>query len=221
MNIRWRGTLGLRIMNELQEAHDHNDRMWRSQLTCYEEFVGPINVRSLTLDVKVWEPSVISLFKSLGNAFANSVWEELLQSISAFQVDLVPPSSYKSDKPQLHFITKPNPADSISVKEKFIHAKYAEKLFVRKPRDNHYPHSVAQQIWEAVRANDKKAVYRLLINHEADVNAVYEQASCSSSLIIAKNLGLLTGKEKPPFQLAIESNFIDSEVLAILSDSNG
>ncbi|KAF8020914.1 hypothetical protein BT93_G1355 [Corymbia citriodora subsp. variegata] len=41
-------------------------------------------VRSLTLDVKVWEPSVISLFQSLGNAFANSVWEELLQSRSNF-----------------------------------------------------------------------------------------------------------------------------------------
>ncbi|KAE9618629.1 putative Arf GTPase activating protein [Lupinus albus] len=45
-------------------------------------------VRSLTLDVKVWEPSVISLFQSLGNTFANSIWEELLQSRSAFQIDL-------------------------------------------------------------------------------------------------------------------------------------
>ncbi|KAF2288366.1 hypothetical protein GH714_007075 [Hevea brasiliensis] len=144
-------------------------------------------VRSLTLDVKVWEPSVISLFQSLGNAFANSVWEELLQSRSTFQVDLIPTGSYKSDKSQPHFICKPSPAESISVKEKFIHAKYAEKLFVRKPRDCQYPHSVSQQqIVEAVRANDKKSVYRLIINHEADVNAVYEQASCSSYLTLAK-----------------------------------
>ncbi|XP_028076982.1 ADP-ribosylation factor GTPase-activating protein AGD3-like isoform X4 [Camellia sinensis] len=42
-------------------------------------------VRSLTLDFKVWEPSVITLFQSLGNTFANSVWEELLQSRSGFQ----------------------------------------------------------------------------------------------------------------------------------------
>lgn len=49
-----------------------------------------MQVRSLTLDVKVWEPSVITLFQSLGNAFANSVWEELLQSRSAFQVDHIP-----------------------------------------------------------------------------------------------------------------------------------
>ncbi|XWS51494.1 hypothetical protein CRYUN_Cryun12cG0181200 [Craigia yunnanensis] len=37
-------------------------------------------VRSLTLDVKVWEPSVLALFQSLGNIYANSIWEELLHS---------------------------------------------------------------------------------------------------------------------------------------------
>lgn len=142
-------------------------------------------VRSLTLDVKVWEPSVISLFQSLGNTFANSVWEELLQSRSAFQVDLVPTGLSKSDKPLMFFITKPSQSDSLSVKEKFIHAKYAEKLFVRKPKDNQYRLLVAQQIWEAVHANDKKAVYRYIVNSDVDVNAVYEQ-TCSSSLTLAK-----------------------------------
>ncbi|XP_058192776.1 ADP-ribosylation factor GTPase-activating protein AGD3 [Rhododendron vialii] len=139
-------------------------------------------VRSLTLDVKVWEPSVISMFQSLGNTFANSVWEEHLQSRSGFQVDLVPTGLYKSDKPQMLFIGKPSHSDSISVKEKFIHAKYADKLFVRKPRDNH---TVAQQIWEAVRGNDKKSVYRLIVNSEANVNSVHEQVS-SKSLTLAK-----------------------------------
>ncbi|KAJ4720321.1 ADP-ribosylation factor GTPase-activating protein AGD3 [Melia azedarach] len=143
-------------------------------------------VRSLTLDVKVWEPSVITLFQSLGNAFANSVWEELLQSRNAFHVDLTPTSLHKSDKPQLLLTGKPSHSDSISMKEKFIHAKYAEKLFVRKPKDNQYPHSIAQQIWEGVRANDKKAVYRHIVNCEVDVNVVYEQVSCISSLTLAK-----------------------------------
>ncbi|CAN6551039.1 unnamed protein product [Malus baccata var. baccata] len=143
-------------------------------------------VRSLTLDVKVWEPSVINLFQSLGNAFANSVWEELLQSRSAFQVDLISTGSYKSDKKQLVFISKPGQSDSIPVKEKFIHAKYAEKLFVRKPKDAQYTHLVAQQIWEGVRANDKKAVYRHIVNSEPDLNALYEQAACNSSLTLAK-----------------------------------
>ncbi|XP_022725760.1 ADP-ribosylation factor GTPase-activating protein AGD3-like isoform X3 [Durio zibethinus] len=154
--------------------------------TALEEYTSERNlVRSLTLDVKVWEPSVISLFQSLGNTFANSVWEELLHSRSAFHVDLTLTGFYKSDKPQLLLPGKPCHSDSISVKEKFIHAKYAEKLFVRKPKDKQHRHSVAQQIWEGVHANDKKAVYRYIVNCEADVNAVYEQSS-GSSLTLAK-----------------------------------
>ncbi|KAF5757602.1 putative Arf GTPase activating protein [Helianthus annuus] len=137
-------------------------------------------VRSLTLDVKVWEPSVITLFQSLGNAFANSVWEELLHSK---KTELVPAGLYKSDKPQLLCFSKPSHSDSIAVKEKFIHAKYALKAFVRKPKDHSL---VAQHIWEAVGANDKKSVYRLIVNFEADVNRVYERGSCNSSLTLAK-----------------------------------
>lgn len=33
----------------------------------------PAQVRSLTLDTRAWEPSVVALFQSLGNAFANQV----------------------------------------------------------------------------------------------------------------------------------------------------
>uniref|UniRef100_A0A7C9CU10 ADP-ribosylation factor GTPase-activating protein AGD3 n=1 Tax=Opuntia streptacantha TaxID=393608 RepID=A0A7C9CU10_OPUST len=143
-------------------------------------------VRSLTLDVKVWEPSVISLFQSLGNTFANSVWEELLRSKGAFHVDLPASSSLKAEKSQQLFISKPSAADSIAIKEKFIHAKYAEKLFVRKPKESQHLRLLAQQIWDGVRNNDKKAVYRYIVNFEADVNAVYELASSSSSLTLAK-----------------------------------
>ncbi|GKU96269.1 hypothetical protein SLEP1_g9518 [Rubroshorea leprosula] len=143
-------------------------------------------VRSLTLDVKVWEPSVISLFQSLGNTFANSVWEKLLQSRSTFQVDIAPTGLYKLDKPQPLLMGKPCYSDSISVKEKFIHAKYAEKHFVRKLEEKQYAYSAAQNIWEGVHANDKKAVYCYIINCEADVNAVYEQASSGPSLTLTK-----------------------------------
>ncbi|XP_047322736.1 ADP-ribosylation factor GTPase-activating protein AGD3 isoform X2 [Impatiens glandulifera] len=131
-------------------------------------------VRSLTLDVKVWEPSVINLFQSLGNTFANSVWEELMQSRSGFSKEL---TLTRSDKQQQHFISKPSYSDSISMKERFIHAKYADKIFVRKQKDNH---ATAQQMWDAVCNNDKKAVYRLIVCSEADVNTVYEPASCET-----------------------------------------
>ncbi|XP_019427243.1 PREDICTED: ADP-ribosylation factor GTPase-activating protein AGD3-like isoform X2 [Lupinus angustifolius] len=131
-------------------------------------------VRSLTLDVKVWEPSVISLFQSLGNTFTNSIWEELLQSRSAFQIGLVSTG-------------KPCQSDSPSVKEKFIHAKYAEKIFVRKPKDNQCHLPVSQQIWEAVHSNDIKAVYRYIVNSDVDINASYEQ-TCSNSLTLANDI---------------------------------
>lgn len=37
-----------------------------------------LQIRSVTLDVKVWDPTVLELFQILGNTYCNSVWEELL-----------------------------------------------------------------------------------------------------------------------------------------------
>ncbi|KAK4789471.1 hypothetical protein SAY86_016775 [Trapa natans] len=139
-------------------------------------------VRSLTLDVKVWEPSVITLFQALGNAYANSIWEELLQSKSSFQVSA---GSSEFNNAQVHLMSKPNPSDSISVKEKFIHAKYAKNLFVRKRKDSQQ-RPVALQIRDAIRSNDKKAVYRLIVNSERHVHTLFEQASSKSSWTLAK-----------------------------------
>ncbi|XP_060205375.1 ADP-ribosylation factor GTPase-activating protein AGD3-like isoform X2 [Lycium barbarum] len=134
-------------------------------------------VRSLKLDVKVWEPSVITLFEALGNVFVNSVWEELLHARKTFQADEIPMRFFESEKHK-EFFGKPSYADHISVKEKFIHAKYAEKRFIHKVKDTTHLLSVAEQLWEGVRANDKKAVYRLIVVYQADVNAVHgEEAS--------------------------------------------
>ncbi|KAG2334184.1 hypothetical protein Bca52824_005364 [Brassica carinata] len=150
-------------------------------------------VRSLTLDVKVWEPSVITLFQALGNNFANTVWEELLHSRSAFHVE---PGLTGSDKSRVMVTGKPSYADMISIKEKYIQAKYAEKLFVRRSRDCDFPQTVAQQMWDAVSSNDKKAVYRLIVNGEADVNSVYDDQSSSSSSLTLSRVMLVP--EKPP-----------------------
>lgn len=65
----------------------------------------------------------------------------------------------------------------------FLLLQYADKIFVRKFRDSR---SVAQQMWEAVRINDKKSVYRLIVCSDADVNSVYDQATYNSSLTLAK-----------------------------------
>ncbi|MCD7462431.1 ankyrin repeat and PH [Datura stramonium] len=55
--------------------------------------------------------------------------------------------------------------------------EYAEKSFVHKVADSRHLLSVAQQLLEGVRKNDKKTVYRLIVVYQADVNAVYGQAS--------------------------------------------
>ncbi|KAL4584683.1 hypothetical protein LXL04_009291 [Taraxacum kok-saghyz] len=115
-------------------------------------------VRSLELDVKAWEPSVIKLFQSLGNVFANSVWEKTLTNSESCES-----------------LGKPSCDDHISAKEKFIHAKYSEKRYIEKVKDPHHLITLQQQLWENVRANDKKAVYLLLIICNADVNATYGQ----------------------------------------------
>lgn len=49
-----------------------------------------MQVRSLVLDVKAWEPSVITLFRALGNVFVNSIWEGLLHAARTFQADEIP-----------------------------------------------------------------------------------------------------------------------------------
>lgn len=141
-------------------------------------------VRSLTLDVKVWEPSVLTLFQSLGNTYVNSIWEEMLHSKSTLQADDMPIRFSKSDRNsnEQSPMRKPCYDDLISVKERFIHAKYAEKRFVRRRKNNQKPHPVEQQLWRSVCTNDKQAVYRYIVSSEADVNAVYGKALCDNSL---------------------------------------
>ncbi|XP_049360677.1 ADP-ribosylation factor GTPase-activating protein AGD3 isoform X1 [Solanum verrucosum] len=175
-------------------------------------------VRSLTLDVKVWEPSVIALFQSLGNTFANSVWEESLQARGAFQVNVSAASSYRSDKQQQLYISKPSHADPISTKEKFIHAKYADKSFVRRTKDGH---TAAQMMWEAVRANDKKAVYRLIVSSEADVNALYKQVVSNSSLTLAKVMLLQEQPYTDQSSTCLEMDLASPSERLIVGDFDG
>ncbi|XP_073224279.1 ADP-ribosylation factor GTPase-activating protein AGD1-like isoform X2 [Cicer arietinum] len=133
-------------------------------------------IRSLKLDVKVWDYSVLTMFQSLGNLFANSVWEELLHSTSNSQIDETPYGSSKVDRNKLCHAKKPEHDDPISIKEKFIHAKYSEKVFVRRIPKSHHLLSVGQQVLECIYANDKKAVYRHIVKSDADVNAVSAEA---------------------------------------------
>ncbi|KAL6644455.1 hypothetical protein ACP70R_016063 [Stipagrostis hirtigluma subsp. patula] len=142
-------------------------------------------VRSLTLDVRVWEPSVINLFQSLGNMFVNNVWEEMLPSSSNGDSDDNLSADGSGTAP-FRAVSKPKHKDPFSAKEKFIHAKYVDKEFVR----NHSVDEiqVAQQMWDSVTSNDKKAAYALIVRSHANVNLVYGQMPSSSCLTLGKAL---------------------------------
>ncbi|KAG2326881.1 hypothetical protein Bca52824_009609 [Brassica carinata] len=152
-------------------------------------------VRSLTLDVKVWEPSVLTLFQSLGNVYVNSVWEELLNSESRSSSASRSSGTPMSDRPRKLLARKPGLSDPISVKELFIHAKYSERIFVRKATDSEHFPAVFQEIWENVRANDKKSVYKHIVCSETDVNALRGQATYTVSLSLSKMMQLEAKEE--------------------------
>ncbi|CAK9859996.1 unnamed protein product [Sphagnum jensenii] len=134
-------------------------------------------VRSLTLDVRVWEPSIISYFQSVGNAYANSIWEEGL-SIEGSTRNLSLGQSAERDycgamdAP----IVKPDARDPLPIKEKFIQAKYVEKRFVQKLRVDPRGPTVSRQIWDAVQMNKQQQALRLLITADASPNTTLEQA---------------------------------------------
>ncbi|PQQ18116.1 ADP-ribosylation factor GTPase-activating protein AGD3 [Prunus yedoensis var. nudiflora] len=93
------------------------------------------------------------------------------------KADNMPIGFPKADRNEPFLMIKPCYDDLISIKERFIHAKYEEKLFVRRTKNNQKFHSMEQQqLCKSVRANDKKAVYRHIISSEADVNAICGQA---------------------------------------------
>lgn len=136
-------------------------------------------VRSLTLDVKVWEPSVINLFQSLGNMYANSIWEELLE-IGQDSVDCNNRLDDHENKANCISINKPSARDTLSTKEKFIQSKYAEKRLVSKEKFDPELPPLDYRMWDAVQTNNKQMVYRLLVMYDANITTTYEQSKSST-----------------------------------------
>ncbi|PHT54062.1 ADP-ribosylation factor GTPase-activating protein AGD4, partial [Capsicum baccatum] len=122
-------------------------------------------VRSITLDVRVWEPTILDLFRTLGNSYCNSVWEELL----------LLPSDGLTNVDSSQSTSKPSPKDAFHEKEKFILAKYVDKQIVNKeafgPSNNR-----AALIWEAVKSNNVKEVYRIIVVSDVNIiNTIYDE----------------------------------------------
>ncbi|XP_038892774.1 ADP-ribosylation factor GTPase-activating protein AGD4-like isoform X3 [Benincasa hispida] len=130
-------------------------------------------VRSIILDVKVWEPSILDLFRNLGNAYCNSIWEGLF---------LADTGSNNTQHAVATSIPKPSPKDAIQLRERYIQAKYVEKQFVGK--DNEAPGNIsyAKSIWEAVKTNDLREAYRLIaVSTVSIVNTTYDNVVSVSS----------------------------------------
>lgn len=79
-----------------------------------------------------------------------------------------------------------------------LYMQYAEKIFIHKTKDNQHLLSVAQQMWESVRDNAKKAVYRHIICSDADVNAIHGQASYTTRFPLAKMMELEEHESEDP-----------------------
>ncbi|KAF7827528.1 ADP-ribosylation factor GTPase-activating protein AGD4-like isoform X1 [Senna tora] len=117
-------------------------------------------VRSITLDVKVWEPTILDLFRNLGNAYCNLVWEGLLHD--------------GERKGELNVPTKPCSTDAFQDKEKYIQAKYIEKSLIIKESIPGNP-SRAVRVWQAVQAINIREVYRLIVTSDPNlVNTKYD-----------------------------------------------
>ncbi|CAH2047777.1 unnamed protein product [Thlaspi arvense] len=116
-------------------------------------------VRSLTLDVKVWEPTILDLFRHLGNAYCNSVWEALLH---------LDDDCEKESTETVASIPKPSSKDSFTLKEKYIQAKYLEKALVVKDERETNP-SASSRIWEAVQSKNIREIYRLIVTTDANI----------------------------------------------------
>ncbi|KAM0835111.1 hypothetical protein ACQ4PT_063147 [Festuca glaucescens] len=117
-------------------------------------------VRSLRLDVKVWEPVIIDLFRALGNDYNNSIWEALLPKED---------QGMDESNSAILFMEKPKPTDAFSIKERFIQSKYVDKLLIAKDANE-----ITIGILEAIRTNDVRAVYRILVLADASPNMTYD-----------------------------------------------
>ncbi|KAE9616444.1 putative Arf GTPase activating protein [Lupinus albus] len=119
-------------------------------------------VRSVTLDVRVWEPTILELFDNLGNAYCNSIWEGLLVVDDERVAE--------SNAPM-----KPCPTDAFQYKEKYIQAKYVEKSLIIREEDIPGIPSLSIRIWQAVQAINVREVYRLIVTSKSNlINTIYD-----------------------------------------------
>ncbi|KAI3812368.1 hypothetical protein L1987_17075 [Smallanthus sonchifolius] len=126
-------------------------------------------VRSINLDVKVWEPSVMELFQNLGNTYCNSIWENLLQT-NRWLYGI-------KDGSNTIAVNKPSLRDAFQQREKYIIAKYVEKRLISQ-QETTISTPYATRIWEAVKSNNIREVYRLIATSNTNIiNTTYDEVA--------------------------------------------
>ncbi|KAJ1417827.1 Pleckstrin-like proteiny domain [Sesbania bispinosa] len=162
------------------------------------------SVRSLTLDVKIWDSSVLTMFQSLGNLFANSVWEELLHS----------DNSSKANKGKLFHARKPEHDDPISLKESMLRS-------VCSPGEKKPPSpSVAQQAYSSNKpsssSNSDISKSRTPLHY-----CIMRGKNAAVKVLIARGANPVAADKEgnTPLNLAPEPGNVGKDILALLSSS--
>lgn len=138
-------------------------------------------VRSITLDVKVWEPTILELFRALGNTYCNSVWEELLSLGN---------DRKNESESSATCIVKPSSHDSFGRKEKYIQMKYSEKLLISQKAVEGGLSSRASALWEAVRTSNLREAYRLIAASDASIlNTIFDEVHGADSAKFEEGFG--------------------------------
>ena len=140
-------------------------------------------VRSLTLDVKVWGPSILRLFQATGNAFVNGLWEgELQEGGKSDDSDIW---DAKDDAPRARGLSlfreasrgaaakpldsegfpskKPRAESSLTEKEKYITMKYVQRAFVPVQKVPEGAPGWQEVLWEAAERGQARDAMRALI----------------------------------------------------------
>lgn len=165
-------------------------------------------VRSLTLDVKVWGPSMLGLFLATGNAFVNGLWDSKLQNSGQSNDSDI--WDAKDDVPWMRGLSlfpeasrgsaargaagaagtasnfcgkKPEAYDPLSEKENYITLKYVQRAFVRAQKAPEGSLGWQEALWEAAEQGQPREAMRALV---CSADARSTCVSCRAAGLVQK-----------------------------------
>lgn len=152
-------------------------------------------VRSLTLDIRVWDASIVAMMRSLGNGFVSTVWDAQIQANEESDS-----SSEEGEEKQSGLAgLKPGPAAPYADKERYIRAKYVDRAFIQRPSDESGgfldSKQVQELLWEAANVGEVREVYKALA-WRAHVNHSFSNSS-AAQLVFESNLQAGGSQDQP------------------------